>query len=100
VMHINNKYVRDAKLSIRSLLSRTDVTAEVLEKQDAIPAKLSEIEKMLKDKVPNIDIGKHCFDPHSCDFYSHCWSHIPKENSVFDISYAMGKQWKLYYDGI
>ena len=100
VMHINNKYVRDAKLSIRSLLSRTDVTTEVLKKQDAILAKLSEIEKMLKDKVPNIDIGKHCFDPHSCDFYSHCWSHIPKENSVFDISYAMGKQWKLYYDGI
>jgi len=100
VMHINNKYVRDAKLSIRSLLSRTDVTAEVLEKQDAIPAKLSEIEKMLQDDIPDIDIGKHCFDPHGCDFYSHCWSHIPKKNSVFDISYAMGKQWKLYYDGI
>ncbi len=100
VMHINNKYVRDAKLSIRSLLNRADVTTEVLEKQDAIPAKLSEIEKMLQDDIPDIDIGKHCFDPHGCDFYSHCWSHIPKKNSVFDISYAMGKQWKLYYDGI
>ena len=71
------------------ILSRTDVTAEVLEKQDAIPAKLSEIEKMLQDDIPDIDIGKHCFEPHGCDFYSHCWSHIPKKNSVFDISYAM-----------
>jgi len=100
VVHINNQYVRNGELSTRALLDRVDVTQEVLEKQEEIPTNLNNIEKMLKGDLPNIDIGKHCSDPYGCDFSSYCWKHIPKENSVFEISYAMGKQWKLYYDGV
>ncbi len=55
---------------------------------------------MLKEDVPDIDIGVYCSDPYGCDFHGHCCEHIPPKNSVFDISYAMGKQWKLYYQGI
>ena len=100
VVHINNKYVRDGELNVKELFAIDDITDIVLEKQDEIKPQLLEMEEMLSCDVPNIDIGKHCSEPYGCDFHSHCWSHIPKKNSVFDISYAMGKQWKLYYKGI
>ena len=100
VVHINNKYVRNGELNIKELFTIDDITDIVLQKQDEIPLQLAEMQEMLKDDVPDIDIGKHCSDPYGCDFSAHCWQHIPKQNSVFDISYAMGKQWKLYYQGV
>ena len=100
VVYINNNYVRDGELNIKELFKVDDITQLVLNNQKTIVSQLVEIDEMLQDDMPNIDIGKHCSDPHSCDFHSFCWKHIPKENSVFDISYAMGKQWKLYYDGV
>ncbi len=100
VIHINNQYVRDRELNVEELFTVENVTDEVFEKQEEIEPQLLEMESMLKEGVPDIDIGVHCSDPYGCDFSSHCWKHIPKNNSVFDISYAMGKQWKLYYQGI
>jgi len=100
VVHINNKYVRDGELDIKELFIIDDITDVVLDKQDEIPFQLIEMDEMLKEDMPDIDIGGHCSNPYNCDFSSHCWQHIPKKNSVFDISYAMGKQWKLYYQGI
>ena len=100
VVHINNKYIRDGELNIQELFTIDDITDIVLEKQAEIEQQLLEMEEMLKSDMPTIDIGKHCSDPYGCDFSSYCWQHIPKKNSVFDISYAMGKQWKLYYQGI
>jgi len=99
VVYINNNYVRDGELNIKELFKVDDITQLVLNNQKTIVSQLVEIDEMLQDDMPNIDIGKHCSDPHSCDFHSFCWKHIPK-NSVFNISYAMGKQWKLYYDGV
>lgn len=99
VVHINNKYVRDKELVVKDLLKCVDVTDEVTQKQELIPTQLKEMEQMLQKDMPDIDIGKQCSDPHRCDFHSHCWGHLP-HNSVFELSYAMGKQWRLYYDGI
>jgi len=100
VIHINNKYTREGELNIEELLTIEDVTDIVFEKQDEIEPLLLEMKNMLNEGIPDIDIGKHCSDPYDCDFRSYCWQHIPKKNSVFDISYAMGKQWELYYQGI
>lgn len=100
VMHINNQYVREGELNIGELFTIENVTDIVFEKQDEIVPQLLEMESMLKEDIPDIDIGKHCSDPYDCDFSSYCWKHIPEKNSVFDISYAMGKQWELYYQGV
>jgi hypothetical protein len=100
VVHINNQYIRDGELNIQELFTIDDITDIVLEKQDDIKPQLLEMEEMLKADMPRIDIGKHCSDPYGCDFSSYCWQHIPKKHSVFDLSYANGKQWKLYYQGI
>jgi hypothetical protein len=68
VVHINNQYVRDSKLNIKELFAIDDITDIVLEKQDDIKPQLLEMEDMLKDDMPRIDIGKHCSDPYGCDF--------------------------------
>jgi len=100
VVHINNKYVRHSELNVKELFTIDDITDIVLEKQEGIKLQLLEMKEMLKGDMPDIDIGGHCSDPYGCDFSSHCWQHIPQNDSVFEISYAMGKQWELYYQGI
>ncbi len=100
IVHINNQYVRVGDLEIEKLFTIEDVTDKILEKQNEIKPQLLEMEEMLQGDMPSMDIGGHCSDPYGCDFMGHCWKHIPAKNSVFDISYAMGKQWKLYYQGI
>ena len=100
IVHINNKYVRDGELDVKELFATADITDIVLEKQEVIEPQSLEMQEMLKSEMPDIDIGEHCSKPYGCDFSSHCWKHIPKENSVFELSYAMGKQWKLYYQGV
>ncbi len=100
IVHINNQYERFGALNVQEFFTLADVTKSVLEKQDAIKQQLLEMAEMLKGDVPTIDIGEHCSDPHTCDFMGHCWKHIPTKNSVFDISYAMGKQWQLYAQGV
>lgn len=100
VVHINNQYLRNGELDIKELFTITDITDIVRKRQSNIKTQLTEMEAMLKNDMPDMDIGKHCNDPYECDFTNHCWKHIPKDNSVFNISYAMGKQWKLYEKGI
>ncbi|WP_228276070.1 DUF2779 domain-containing protein [Aliarcobacter butzleri] len=100
IVHINNSYVRDAELDVQKLFSIVDVTDEVQNRQHQIPFNLEQMDLMLQDKMPDIDIGTHCSNPNSCDFQGHCWSHIPKENSIFHLSYGMGKQWTLYKNGV
>ena len=87
-------------LDIDQLFTIEDITDEVLSKQGEIPLQLAQMQEMLKGDMPDIDIGKHCDNPYECDFSEHCWRHIPKQNSVFDLAYARGKQWELYYKGI
>ncbi|MDD3646831.1 MAG: DUF2779 domain-containing protein [Candidatus Gracilibacteria bacterium] len=100
IVHINNQYERVGELDIKELFTLADITDMVLVKQDDIALQLLEMTDMLNGDEPRIDIGGYCSDPYGCDFMGYCWKHVPTENSVFDISYAMGKQWKLYYEGV
>ncbi len=55
---------------------------------------------MLQGDMPDIDIGAHCSDPFSCDFWSYCWQDVPNL-SVFDLYRMRGsKKFELYHKGI
>ena len=100
IVHINNSYVRDGKLNLKELFAIVDVTNSVLNRQDDIPLHLSQMNRILQDNIPDIDIGRHCSDPHNCDFWNHCWKHIPKP-SVFNLYRMNGaKKFELYYKDI
>jgi hypothetical protein len=101
IVHINNQYVRNGDIDVHQLFNAVDVTAEVIDLQDEVKAKLIQFKAMLaRDREPVIDIGPHCSNPYPCDFGGHCWKHIP-EYSIFDIANMRGdKKWKLYERGI
>ncbi len=101
IIHLNNQYVRQGNLNIEELFTVADITEVVLNLQETVQTKIPELKKILKlTDMPNIQIGKHCNTPYTCDFQSHCWKHLPEERSVFTLSNARGKDWELYNEGV
>jgi hypothetical protein len=49
-----------------------------------------------EETIPEREIGPHCSEPYTCDFWAHCWKHVP-EYSIFNISRLLwDKKWELY----
>jgi len=98
IIYLNNQYVRRGDLQIHHLFTTESVLESVVARQESIALKIQELKGLLTQRnEPVIGIGPHCFDPYECDFTGHCWSHMPKENSVFDL--ARGPGWKLFGEG-
>ena len=100
IVHINNSYERNGSLDIKNLFSIVDITEEVQNRQYQIPFNIEQMDLMLKDNIPNIDIGTHCSNPYACDFEEHCWKHIPSP-SVFNLYWMnSSKKFEMYYKGL
>lgn len=89
VVYLNNKYIRGKELDISQLFHIDDVTAEALERQDEIRNKIDFLNNFMqtqdKDNEPLKEIGKHCFNPRSCEFWDYCTRNLPKPN-IFDLN--------------
>lgn len=100
LMHVNADYIKKGPIDPKELFTLNDITDQVIEKQPEVEIELVRLKNILvHQQEPIIEIGKHCNKPFTCDYIHHCWNHIPK-NSVFNLSYAKGKDWKLYNKGI
>ncbi len=101
IVHLNNQYVKNGELDIRSLFTVKSVLPEVLKLQAGMPDKIKALKRILKSGgAPETDIGPHCSLPYQCEFTGHCWQHIP-ENSVFDLANLRSeKKWQLYDQGM
>ena len=100
LMHIDNTYVMGERMDTHRFFKLKDITDEVISKQSWVNDKLNELKAVIASpNEPVLEIGKHCSSPFACDYMHHCWKHIP-ENSVFSLSYARGKDWELYENGI
>jgi hypothetical protein len=99
--YINNKYVRKGKLNIKKLFTIESILAQAKEAQTEVINNIAQFKKTLNTKKePVQDIGVHCSSPYGCDFYDHCWQHIPS-HSVFDIAgMRSNKKFELYNQGI
>jgi hypothetical protein len=100
IVHINNQYIRDGDVDIDALFTIEDITDDVIANQAKIPSLLKSMENMIQEKIPEIGIGPHCFNPYDCDFYEHCWTHVP-DVSIFNL-YGMRsqKKFELHDQGI
>jgi hypothetical protein len=100
IIHINNDYTRNGDLNIKELFTIANITDQVQNRQYLISFDFEQMEQMLNEDMPDIDIGTHCDNPNSCEFKSHCWKDIPYP-SVFNL-YRMDKNKKFenYYKGI
>jgi hypothetical protein len=97
--HINNQYVRDGEIDPRGLFTINDISDSVRQKQPYIADNIARQKEMLKNDMPDIDIGEHCEKPYECDFQGHCWQHIPQD-SVFDLRRKGVNKYDLYRQGI
>jgi predicted RecB family nuclease len=101
IVYINNQYIRQGELDLNQLFHKESVLERVLDLQGMVTHNIEELkEVILGEQVPDIEIGRHCHNPYSCDFLGHCWSHVP-EYSIFDISRLQPeKMFELHNMGI
>jgi hypothetical protein len=98
IVFLNNQYVRKGALDTQQLFSTQSVVDEAKALQDFVNDKIQAFKTMLVQRnVPVVDIGPHCFTPYGCDFTNHCFSHMPSEDSIFELPDRTA--WKLYADG-
>jgi predicted RecB family nuclease len=83
IMHLNKDFKHPDQ---GALLVRTDVTPEVMDTIDGIPAEVARQLAMLDGPTPELAIGVHCDEPRECPFHSRCWpaarDHIAKLHSL------------------
>ena len=101
IVTIDSTYIRHGELELDKLFTVTDVTADVLSKQNEI----SEYIDMLRGYMeqadePQRDIGAHCFAPYSCGFFDYCTRDWPHPN-IFNIASLQNRsKFKLMDKGI
>lgn len=100
VLHLNRDYVRQGDLDLQALFTPESVLEDVNALLPSIAVEIEACKMTLGGGViPEIDIGPYCRDPVVCDFYGHCWAHIPTP-SVFNVSFLGAKKFDLYNRGI
>jgi hypothetical protein len=101
IIYINNQYLRKGNLDIDELFTTESVLDFILPLQKTVKENVDRFKKViLKKKMPDIDIGEHCYNPYTCGFFNYCRKHIP-EDSIFDFSgMHLTKKYELYREGI
>ena len=104
IVYINNEYVRNGDLNIDELFAIEDITDIARQKQDEIRSNIEAINDFMRvhDEYsePETQIGKHCFDPYSCDYWQYCTRDLPKPN-VFDLKNMQRRtKFKKYDEGL
>lgn len=97
IVHLNTAYIRNGALDVHQLFTKHSILKEIVALQNAVQQKIDTLSSMLKQPEPVMDIGPHCGTPYACDFINHCWTHIPKVDSIFDL--VRGPAWDLYASG-
>ena len=104
---INSSYVRSKELDIQNLFQIIDMSSEVQDEFQNVPALLQKSEQIYSSKAePKIDIGLHCRDPYECEFWGYCTKDLPSP-SVFDLqlirfkkALELHKQGKIAYNDL
>jgi predicted RecB family nuclease len=80
ILHLNNQYVYDGShLDLRQLFSFSDLTDEVLARQEEIGLNLTALKEMLAETgAPVIRPSRHCKSPYLCEFWEHCTADMPE----------------------
>ncbi|MFN3871518.1 MAG: DUF2779 domain-containing protein [Ignavibacterium sp.] len=101
IIFINNQYVRNGILDLSQLFIVESVLERILPLQKWVGENIDRLKKVLmQDKIPEVDIGEHCYTPYLCGFYNYCRKHLPK-NSVFDLSGVhLSTKYEMYRSGI
>ena len=73
------------------LFTRVDVTAEVEPMLVEVPAEIGRQLGMLRGRLPDVPIGRHCDEPYECPFKNRCWPELPAHH--IHTLYHLGSRW-------
>jgi hypothetical protein len=87
IMHLNPdcRYPELGDLFIRDAIS-----GRVRALFPQIAKLISAQAKMLEGPLPEVEVGKHCDQPHECPFKSRCWPELPKHH--VETFYALRRE--------
>jgi hypothetical protein len=99
--HINNEFIRQGEIDPNQFFTLRDVTAEVAGISRDIEEQASQMGKTIRlAKCPEIQIGKQCDSPHTCQLHEHCWSFLPPQNVLDLYDDKKGRGWDLLKRGV
>jgi hypothetical protein len=94
--HINNQFVKHGGIDPNELFTLRDVTAEVAKFSHSIEEHISGMGKIIRaGKCPEIQIGRHCDSPYTCQLHDHCWKFLPPQNVTELYDDKKGRRWDL-----
>jgi len=76
--HVDNSFIYQGDGDYNGLLNHEDITDAIAPLKDKVPNWADDFQSMLKEDVPDIDIGPHCNNPYDCPFVGHCSPEPPK----------------------
>ena len=99
LLNLNSKYVLEGELDIKQLFKCTSILADA-EKNTVYFQHKTQLTKHVleQNKIPDIAIGTHCFQPYDCDFVGTCWKDTQVENSIFSLGKLPRQQLLNYYN--
>jgi hypothetical protein len=71
--HVDNTFEYLGGEDFGGLLIEEDLTAEVADLQDSVPAWVELAREAATGEMPEVSLGQHCTSPYPCPFFDHCW---------------------------
>lgn len=69
---LNNRWRYPGNGDYSGLFRQMEVTGQIASRLDAVPSWVEHAEAALSGNMPEQRIGKHCSDPHDCQFQGYC----------------------------
>jgi hypothetical protein len=86
---INPGYVLQGKVDPRKYFVRRSMKAKAEVNRSYFEMRIAAANLVLEEnKIPDIPIGRHCFVPYRCDYFSTCWKAADSALSVFNFPLA------------
>jgi hypothetical protein len=86
---LNPDYRLEGEIDPKKLFRRRRVGQQAAENFAYLEFHIDSAQKLLEvNRIPNIPIGRQCFKPYQCDYFSVCWKDTINAKSVFNLPMA------------
>ena len=72
IAHVDTTFVYRGGEDYRGLLKQVNVTDDIADYVEEVPAWIKEFQKVLAGRMPRIEVGPQCSKPFGCPFIAHC----------------------------
>lgn len=95
---INGNYLFNGELEIKELFKKRSIKQEAEKNIEYFEIKVAQAIQVLEEnRIPNVEIGEHCFKPYQCDFFETCWKEKLGQDSVFNLPNLSKSNALAYY---